>query len=115
MTYFHFFFSSRRRHTRCALVTGVRTCALPICARIQETFGRAHRNMALTDVAFDEVLVAAAVEQRLARTPVEPAEDGLAALPCAEAEIARLRRQIGRASGRESVGQDVLSPVVPVT
>src|SRR3546814_7507430 len=25
-----FFFSSRRRHTRCALVTGVRTCALPI-------------------------------------------------------------------------------------
>src|SRR3546814_10919065 len=34
-----FFFSSRRRHTRCALVTGVQTCALPIsellaaCAR----------------------------------------------------------------------------------
>src|SRR3546814_14603049 len=27
----HFFFSSRRRHTRCALVTGVQTCALPIC------------------------------------------------------------------------------------
>src|SRR3546814_6601028 len=29
--YFCFFFSSRRRHTRCALVTGVQTCALPIC------------------------------------------------------------------------------------
>src|SRR3546814_1327998 len=28
---FVFFFSSRRRHTRCALVTGVQTCALPIC------------------------------------------------------------------------------------
>src|SRR3546814_20511859 len=28
-----FFFSSRRRHTRCALVTGVQTCALPICFR----------------------------------------------------------------------------------
>src|SRR3546814_9474504 len=27
---FDFFFSSRRRHTRCALVTGVQTCALPI-------------------------------------------------------------------------------------
>src|SRR3546814_1297296 len=27
---FGFFFSSRRRHTRCALVTGVQTCALPI-------------------------------------------------------------------------------------
>src|SRR3546814_5783662 len=28
-----FFFSSRRRHTRCALVTGVQTCALPILSR----------------------------------------------------------------------------------
>src|SRR3546814_9144991 len=28
-----FFFSSRSRHTRCALVTGVQTCALPICDR----------------------------------------------------------------------------------
>src|SRR3546814_4430376 len=27
----YFFFSSRIRHTRCALVTGVQTCALPIC------------------------------------------------------------------------------------
>src|SRR6188472_42986 len=26
-----FFFSSRRRHTRCETVTGVQTCALPIC------------------------------------------------------------------------------------
>src|SRR3546814_10502521 len=29
---YEFLFSSRRRHTRCALVTGVQTCALPICA-----------------------------------------------------------------------------------
>src|SRR3546814_1027370 len=29
---FIFFFSSGRRHTRCALVTGVQTCALPICS-----------------------------------------------------------------------------------
>src|SRR3546814_10096170 len=29
-----FFFSSRRRHTRCALVTGVQTCALPIFVSI---------------------------------------------------------------------------------
>src|SRR3546814_8634284 len=28
------FFSSRRRHTRCALVTGVQTCALPISAEL---------------------------------------------------------------------------------
>src|SRR6059058_2734255 len=26
-----FFFSSRRRHTSCRYVTGVQTCALPIC------------------------------------------------------------------------------------
>src|SRR3546814_9327642 len=32
---YHFFFSSRRRHTRCALVTGVQTCALPIYAALQ--------------------------------------------------------------------------------
>src|SRR3546814_15865539 len=30
MLIYVFFFSSRRRHTRCALVTGVQTCALPI-------------------------------------------------------------------------------------
>src|SRR3546814_5614782 len=30
IVFLYFFFSSRRRHTRCALVTGVQTCALPI-------------------------------------------------------------------------------------
>src|SRR3546814_1761545 len=34
----YFFFSSRRRHTRCALVTGVQTCALPICCHKSPTF-----------------------------------------------------------------------------
>src|SRR3546814_7385557 len=33
-----YFFSSRRRHTICALVTGVQTCALPICAVHIDTF-----------------------------------------------------------------------------
>src|SRR3546814_17077061 len=32
------FFSSRRRHTRCALVTGVQTCALPISDEKSEIF-----------------------------------------------------------------------------
>src|SRR3546814_4720686 len=45
-----FLFSSRRRHTRCALVTGVQTCALPIwhrprvaglCARTPALSGQA--------------------------------------------------------------------------
>src|SRR3546814_1236967 len=33
-----FFLSSRRRHTRCALVTGVQTCALPICRTFTRGF-----------------------------------------------------------------------------
>src|SRR3546814_5094170 len=43
-----FFFSSRRRHTRCALVTGVQTCALPIsgqrCQGWSECSGVAQRH-----------------------------------------------------------------------
>src|SRR3546814_10562807 len=35
-----FVFSCRRRHTRCGLVTGVQTCALPICPhRVGEEHG----------------------------------------------------------------------------
>src|SRR3546814_15190666 len=33
--FYVFFFSSRRRHTRCALVTGVQTCALPISVHVR--------------------------------------------------------------------------------
>src|SRR3546814_4064956 len=38
VVFFIFFFSSRRRHTRCALVTGVQTCALPILANPKVAF-----------------------------------------------------------------------------
>src|SRR3546814_3752601 len=34
VVFLYFFFSSRRRHTSCALVTGVQTCALPICVAV---------------------------------------------------------------------------------
>src|SRR3546814_5725106 len=37
-----FFFSSRRRHTSCALVTGVQTCALPI-SRVSAYFCAVNR------------------------------------------------------------------------
>src|SRR3546814_4955210 len=36
-----FFVSSRRRHTRCALVTGVQTCALPIFTAADEAEAQA--------------------------------------------------------------------------
>src|SRR3546814_15941643 len=35
-----FFFTSRRRHTRCALVTGVQTCALPIYRAALSVYAR---------------------------------------------------------------------------
>src|SRR3546814_8229916 len=44
--YIIFFFSSRRRHTRCALVTGVQTCALPIYRRGDEAVDALHRELA---------------------------------------------------------------------
>src|SRR3546814_931144 len=40
--FLYFFFSSRRRHTRCALVTGVQTCALPIFTLSASDVGASH-------------------------------------------------------------------------
>src|SRR3546814_4911398 len=54
-----FFFSSRRRHTRCALVTGVQTCALPI---VEDDFDILPARMK----DFQHILIAdEQVEQRL--------------------------------------------------
>src|SRR3546814_9126311 len=46
-----FFFSSRRRHTRCALVTGVQTCALPISDALEVTRARLDSVHELDDLA----------------------------------------------------------------
>src|SRR3546814_5498327 len=58
-----FFFSSRRRHTRCALVTGVQTCALPI-SRVDwignTSFSLSHRMTARTGPEAGERLAAEA-------------------------------------------------------
>src|SRR3546814_4790004 len=53
-----FVFSSRRRHTSCALVTGVQTCALPIYGTVDEAnaavgLARLH-TAALDDTALDD-------------------------------------------------------------
>src|SRR3546814_6106503 len=62
-----FFFSSRRRHTRCALVTGVQTCALPICAGAPSPRRpvRRHPGRALAEV---DAAVRAARAARTGRT-----------------------------------------------
>src|SRR3546814_3924643 len=59
-----FFFSSRRRHTRCALVTGVQTCALPIStstAKIAKLLKEKHGKKAM--MASLDVNRPAALEQ----------------------------------------------------
>src|SRR3546814_21068180 len=50
----YFFFSSRRRHTRCALVTGVQTCALPISGQCGATAVRG-RQLRLHHDRFREI------------------------------------------------------------
>src|SRR3546814_1064365 len=51
----YFFFSSRRRHTRCALVTGVQTCALPIFSTI---LARQNGGKALREIARNPFIIA---------------------------------------------------------
>src|SRR3546814_3987682 len=50
---FYVFCTSRRRHTRCALVTGVQTCALPICrgfsGKVANKGGRVRKATAAED------------------------------------------------------------------
>src|SRR3546814_10626169 len=48
-----FFFSSRRRHTRCALVTGVQTCALPISGDQRPAACAGHARI---DIAIDDLI-----------------------------------------------------------
>src|SRR3546814_19719504 len=45
-----FFFSSKRRHTRCALVTGVQTCALPTLVHKDAVEGVDYDLKTLTEV-----------------------------------------------------------------
>src|SRR3546814_8366002 len=88
-----FFFSSRRRHTRCALVTGVQTCALPICEQIADAQPVA--------VEQREEQEDAAPQQRAHR---QRGIGGVLRSPeCEERERKEYFDQIGRASCRERV------------
>src|SRR3546814_5950252 len=93
-----FFFSSRRRHTSCALVTGVQTCALPISALLDDGSRR----------------LLAVISSRLAAQKhwtIEALEATTKAI-AAEFELglgklAQPMREIGRAACRERVCQYV--------
>src|SRR3546814_10529003 len=62
MLHLFFFFSSRRRHTSCALVTGVQTCALPILPDADHAPVALVADVDDADVALD--LASAAVDRR---------------------------------------------------
>src|SRR3546814_3640595 len=98
MFFLFVFFSSRRRHTRCALVTGVQTCALPIF--------QADPVLVPTErkIAFINRLIEAGVRRIEATSFVSPR-----AVPqlADAAEVMKGVKQIGRASCRESVCQYV--------
>src|SRR3546814_7292865 len=95
---FAFFFSSRRRHTRCALVTGVQTCALPISLAL----------IPLVVVVSLVEMVFRASERSLLLTGTRIAKRWLELALILGAVIAFQRSaQIGRASCRESVCQYV--------
>src|SRR3546814_10553619 len=93
-----FFFSSRRRHTRCALVTGVQTCALPISGVVIEAPG---------EVGWDGGL-GGGCESRSRRGVESQASSGaLVGLGGVVEQSAQCALEIGRASCRERVCQSV--------
>src|SRR3546814_120237 len=77
-----FFFSSRRRHTRCALVTGVQTCALPIYAAVAE------ENWALAKAHGDVLFASFPDTEQAAR--IRPHYDEARAKAAAADEAARV-------------------------
>src|SRR3546814_2412512 len=111
-----FFFSSRRRHTRCALVTGVQTCALPICGPF-ESFDLGGRTALVTGAssglgrhaartlaaAGAQVVLAARRLESLAELQAEIVAQGGRAIPLP----LDVGDEIGRASCRERVCQYV--------
>src|SRR3546814_9418116 len=105
MCVFYFFFASRRRHTRCALVTGVQTCALPICPP--------KCRLLMNSVIASEAKQSRAVTaySGLPRPPEQIRglrHDGAGLPPDANAFFGRqVERKIGRASCRERVCQYV--------
>src|SRR3546814_17243353 len=108
-----FFFSSRRQHTRCALVTGVQTCALPISGLADagqvthlavpfspSQLDDVHLAISAAGDPLDEAVAAAARARRVLVNVVDRAELSDFIVPAIVA-----RGEIGRASCRERVCQ----------
>src|SRR3546814_8208267 len=104
-----FFFSSRRRHTRCALVTGVQTCALPISiasrtiASMEYQWEQGRELLGPRDVlVIDEAGMIGTHQMECVLSHAEQA--GAKVVLVGDPEQLQ---EIGRESGRERVGQYV--------
>src|SRR3546814_12959242 len=81
-----FFFSSRRRHTRCALVTGVQTCALPIYkwqSRLASSF---------MGIDYEDWRVAAVLSKSGSEARIGFADGDTGRLPASAAQMAYRKR-----------------------
>src|SRR3546814_4245213 len=96
--YLLFFFSSRRRHTRCALVTGVQTCALPIFADSEAVTAELTRDYTVNRDVYQDLLKRR--ESARVSMNLDADQDGPSFAVQNPAEI-------GRASCRERVCQYV--------
>src|SRR3546814_8456046 len=100
-----FFFSSRRRHTRCALVTGVQTCALPIFDEMQSTARAVEVYELRTFEPEMREMVAMIAEAANLTAEAMPLLRDISRKGSRIHEITE--KKIGRASCRERVCQDV--------
>src|SRR3546814_10333695 len=103
-----FFFSSRRRHTRCALVTGVQTCALPIYQAAQAAYADYEKayGTPLPRFEFPKGLAKRGEVVFIHYNGVAPRKIAKT-FQVAWNQALPLMQTIGRASGRESVCQYV--------
>src|SRR3546814_8546314 len=99
-----FFFSRRRRHTRCALVTGVQTCALPISVGRKTEVIHDHRDAARQNERYNQDQgVEATLDLNL---PAEPGQSLVKRLPaCIDVVLRRLADQIQANAYHASLGQ----------
>src|SRR3546814_6910085 len=104
---FVFFFSSRRRHTSCALVTGLQTCALPISGQTADS-PEPIKRLLLACKAYDAEAAVAAVAHRLsADAELILLQNGLGSQDAVANRVPQARCTNGRASCRERVCQYV--------
>src|SRR3546814_1616195 len=95
-----FCFSSRRRHTRCALVTGVQTCALPICdIAVLQGLDKITARISTIEAPLDQPVIFGSLQITARACDKKPPEE--------PPESTAFLEKIGRASCRARVCQYV--------